>query len=208
MGTNHDYVDLGLPSGTLWATENIKDNDGNELYFAWGETQGYMFGQVGTDKYFACEGENADYNYGSYNGRDTENYGMTKYNNTDGKTVIDMADDAAIANWGEEWRMPTKADFEELTANTEYEWTEIDGVQGGKFTSKVDGYTDKFLFFPAVGGAGYGKVYDVGGYGGCWSVSLDDGDVISAWKLYFLVGGCGVDYKYRYYGYSVRPVHK
>ena len=202
----HEYVDLGLPSGTLWATTNIQDADGNELYFAWGETQGYTSGQVGTDKYFAWDGDNADYKYGTYDDSDEQNWGMEKYNKNDGKTELESTDDAATANWGSNWKMPTKEQFEELTANTEYEWTEIDGVQGGKFTSTVSGYTDKFLFFPAVGDAVYGKVYDVGGYGYCWSASLGDKNVGFAWGLYFRDGNCGVLNDYRCCGCSVRPV--
>jgi len=195
LAPEHEYVDLGLPSGTLWATENIKDANGNELYFAWGETQGYTAEQVGTDKNFSWE----DYEFGT----DTA---LTKYNETDGLTVLEPEDDAATANWGDGWRMPTKEEFEELTANTEYEWTEIDGVQGGKFTSTVSGYTDKFLFFPAVGDAGDGRVDGVGDYGSCWSVSLNDESVSDAWRLGFTDGVCGVDDNSRCYGYSVRPV--
>jgi hypothetical protein len=206
-GSSHEYVDLGLPSGTLWATENIKDANGNELFFAWGETQGYTAEQVGTAKNFTWEGEDNDYAFGPIDWDDQTNYGMKKYNNADGLTVLEPGDDAAIDKWGEGWKMPTKEQFEELIANTEYEWTEIDGVQGAKFTSKVEGYTDKFLFFPAVGSAEDGGVYDVGDYGICWSVSLYDGYVGNAWNFYFGDGGHGMGNDApRYYGYSVRPV--
>ena len=206
----HEYVDLGLPSGTIWATCNIGANSPEEdgLYFAWGETQGYTSGQVGTDKYFAWVGDNADYKYGTYDFSDRENYGMTKYNKTDGLTVLEDKDDAATVNWGSDWRMPTKEEFEELTANTEYEWTEIDGVQGGKFTSTVSGYTDKFLFFPAVGGAGNGEVIGAGGYGNYWSVSLGGEGVVNAWRLYFTGGRCEMLSNYRNFGFSVRRVRK
>jgi hypothetical protein len=191
----HEYVDLGLPSKTLWATENIKDADGNELYFAWGEISGYTSGQVGTDKNFNWN----DYEFGA-----SDN--LSKYNNSDGKTELESTDDAATENWGSNWKMPTKEQFEELTANTEYEWTEIDGVQGGKFTSTVSGYTDKFLFFPAVGSAGVGEVVDVGDYGYYWSVSLEGGYVGNAWYFYFDGGSRGLYNDGRCYGYSVRPV--
>jgi uncharacterized protein (TIGR02145 family) len=202
----HEYVDLGL--SVKWATCNIGASSPEEtgLYFAWGETQGYTSGQVGTDKYFAWDGDNADYKYGTYDDSDNQNWGMEKYNKNDGKTVLDTTDDAATANWGSGWRMPTKEEFEELTANTEYEWTEIDGVQGGKFTSTVSGYTDKFLFFPAVGDSEDGEVYGVGDYGNYWSVSLNDKCVFSAWELDFEGGDCGVNGDNRCYGYSVRPV--
>lgn len=194
----HDYVDLGLPSGTLWATENIKDANGNELYFAWGGTQGYTAEQVGNE-----EGKRAftwdDYEFGP-------DSALTRYNDTDGKTVLDSIDDAATQNWGEGWKMPTEEQFRELIANTNQEWTEVDGVQGAKFTSKVKGHTDKFLFFPAVGCARGGEVYEVGGYGHCWSVSLDDGEVFNAWYFSFAGGLYVVSDDCRCYGYSVRPV--
>ncbi len=191
----HDYVDLGLPSGTLWATENIKDANGKELYFAWGETQGYAAEQVGTAKIFDW----SDYKFG-------EKSELTKYNETDKKTKLESGDDAATDNWGKDWKMPTKEQFEELISNTDYEWTEIDGVQGAKFTSKVEGYTDRFLFFPAVGSAEGGKVSKVGDDGFYWSVSLGGKDVDDAWDFCFDDGGCRMSYDGRCYGNSVRPV--
>ena len=194
---NHEYVDLGLPSGTLWATTNIQDADGNELYFAWGETQGYTSGQVGTDKYFSW-GKNADYKYGMEDN-------LTKYNNTDKKTELDSEDDSATANLVSNWRSPTIEQFDELIANTEYEWTIVNGVQGAKFTSTDSKTsTDKFLFFPAVGGAGSGQVLDVGNVGLYWAVSLFTD--INASRLYIGEDDCLVQYNERYYGFSVRPV--
>ena len=200
---SHEYVDLGLPSGTLWATENIKDANGNELYFAWGETQGYTSGQVGTDKYFAWDGDNADYKYGTFNDSDEENFGMEKYNNTDGKTELESTDDAATANWGTGWRMPTKEQFDELIANTTTAWTQVDGVNGMLCTSTANGNT---LFFPAVGDAENGGVNDVVDYGNYWSVSLNDKNVFNALELDLDDGGCGVGNDGRCFGYSVRPV--
>ena len=207
----HEYVDLGLPSKTLWATENIKDKDGNELYFAWGETQGYTSGQVGTDKtdkYFAWEGDHADYEFGKYNTGDTNyNYGMTEYNNTDKKTVLDPEDDAATVNWGSSWRMPTKEQFDELKENTTTAFTEQNGVYGLLCTSTANTNT---LFFPAVGNAADGDVYDVGAYGQYWSVSLldlDDG-FTAAWELYFFDEHYELLNGNRCFGFSVRPVRK
>ena len=191
----HEYVDLGLPSGTLWATTNIQDANGNELYFAWGEIQGYTAEQVGTDKNFSWN----DYKFGTIDN-------ISKYNASDGKRVLDAEDDAATQLWGSDWKMPTKAQFDELRANTEYEWTTFDGVQGAKFTSTVSGYTDKFLFFPAVGDAENGGVNDVVDYGNYWSVSLNDKNVFNALELDLDDGGCGVGNDGRCFGYSVRPV--
>ena len=199
----HEYVDLGLPSGTLWATENLKDANGNELYFAWGETQGYTSGQVGTDKNFIWQGEQNDYSFGPVDWGGNTNYGMTKYNNTDGKTVLDDSDNAAKVMWGSNWTMPTKTQFEELTANTTSAWTQVDGINGVLFTSTANTNT---LFFPAVGYADYGYIGGVGDFGYCWSVSLEDEDVSGAWELYFGGGGCEVHSSYRFCGFSVRPV--
>lgn len=159
----HDYVDLGLPSGTLWATENIKDAEGNDLYFAWGETRGYAREQIGKG-----EGKRAfgsEYKFGP-------DYIMEKYNENDGLAVLEPEDDAARVNWGEEWKIPSSKQFYELTRNTEYEWTEIDGVPGLKLTSKVEGYTDKFIFFPAVGRTNHGTIYNFGETVAHWSSSV------------------------------------
>lgn len=188
----HEYVDLGLPSGTLWATENIKDDNGNELFFAWGEVSGYTSGQVGTDKNFNW----SDYKFGT-------EYNQTKYNDTDGKTVLETADDAATANWGSKWKMPTKEQFEELTANTTTAWTQVDGINGLLCTSTTNGNT---LFFPGVGYAENGRVYSVGSYGRCWFNSLYD-YTFAGGVLSFEGHHCGVGGNDRSSGYSVRPVH-
>lgn len=208
-----DYVDLGLPSRTLWAKHNIQDADGNELYFAWGETRGYTAEQVGTVKNFVWgDDENDypnDYKFGPYNGEDETNYGMTEYNNRDEKIELEAKDDAATQLWGSDWRMPTKEEFEELLANTEYgDFTTINGVEGLKFTSTVEGYTDKFLFFPAVGHASNGEVLDTyDDTNGCWSVSLDDdGNIRYAWIFSFEEGNSVMNKFGRYVGFSVRPV--
>ena len=178
------------------------------MYFAWGETQGYTSGQVGTDKtdkYFAWEGDHADYEFGKYNTGDTNyNYGMTEYNNTDKKTVLDPEDDAATVNWGSDWRMPTEKEFNELITGTTTAWTEQNGVYGLLCTSTAN--TGNTLFFPAVGRAADGEVISIGDDGNYWSASLDSEVVSSAWLLGFRDGDSDVYYNDRYYGFSVRPV--
>jgi len=191
----HEYVDLGLPSKTLWATENIKDANGNELYFAWGETSGYTSGQVGTEKNFTWD----DYEFGNPDSGTLVTDSIIDENNN-----LKPEYDASVVNWGNGWRMPTKAEFEELTANTEYEWTTVNDVQGVKFTSTVEGHTDKFLFFPAVGEARNSKVFNVWSCGNYWSASLYG--VSKASELYFENGKYGHDPIDRCAGFSVRPV--
>lgn len=185
----HEYVDLGL--SVKWATMNIGANTPEEagLYFAWGETQGYTAEQVGTDKNFSWE----DYEFGP-------NTALTKYNETDGLTVLEPEDDAATANWGDGWRMPTKAEIEELM-ELPHSW---DASRSGY--SFTDGNDNELLFVFAGGYADNGNVYNLGGDGGYWSVSLSDKDVLDAWRLVFKDGYCGVYSGNRFYGCSVRPV--
>ena len=186
----HDYVDLGLPSGTLWATENIKDAEGKDLYFAWGETRGYTKEQV--EK------------YGWYKILRQE---WKKYNKNDGLMVLEPEDDAATVNWGKEWKTPTKNQFVELMAETNYEWTEIDGVPGAKLTSKVEGYTDKFIFFPAVGLANKGAIGGPNDIASFWTNSLIENALIAANRLYIDIDNpMEITSGSRYYGASVRPV--
>jgi hypothetical protein len=139
----YEYVDLGLPSGTLWAKMNVGANSETDygLYFAWGETTGYPDGKSG--KYF---------NWYTYKWGNPTASDLTKYNNTDGKTVLDLEDDAAAVNMGGEWHMPTQAQIEELLDNTTNAWvTDYNGsgVDGRLFTSKTD--ASKKLFLPASG---------------------------------------------------------
>ena len=191
----HEYVDLGLPSGAKWATMNVGANSETDygLYFAWGETQGYA--DVST-KAFSW----SDYDL-------TEDSGstMSKYNATDGKTVLDIEDDAVAANWGGSWHMPTEAQFQELlnTANCTNAWTTVDGVNGRLFTSVTNGNT---LFIPAAGYAGDGSVDDVGNGGYVWSSSLNSSGVESGSVLGFDSSDVSVYGSYRYYGQSVRGV--
>lgn len=154
----HEYVEIG---GIKWATMNIGANSVTDtgLYFAWGETQGYTADQIGnlsTDKkHFTW----AEYKYGD--GTSNPNAaGMTKYNSSDGKTTLDIEDDAAIANLGGSWRMPTAAEFQALCEAVNTEWmTDYlgSGMNGMLMTDKVD--SSKVLFFPACGCYGNGGNY-------------------------------------------------
>lgn len=141
----HEYVDLGLPSGKLWATCNIGANSPEEYgdYFAWGETE--------TKSYFH------ESNYKFYNSGNK--YSINKYcwnseyGVVDGKVELDKEDDAACVNWGGHWSMPTYADFDELRKNCTWENTTLNGVAGLKIT----GPTGKSIFIPASGAMPYWK---------------------------------------------------
>ena len=194
-GVTYEYVDLGL--SVKWAKCNVGATSETDagLYFAWGETTGYTASQVGTDKQFSW----SDYKYGNDNN-------LTKYNQSDGKTVLESADDAAAQIMGGDWRMPTQTEFQELLSGTTNEWTQVNNVNGWKFTSKTD--TSKYIFIPAAGGCNDGSVgnVDLGGY--VWSSSLDTSNPNSARRLNFYSSYCSVYNRYRYSGQSVRGVRK
>ena len=170
----HAYVDLGLPSGTLWATSPLTSSEGERLYFAWGDIEGWTATQVQNgEKSFFWDG--SDYKYDN-------NSLMTKYNETDGKVVLDLEDDAAHVHMGGNWHMPTKEQFEELTANTTSTWTTQNGVSGRLFTSKVNGNS---VFVPAFGNAFNGSIVNFKSSAYLWSSSLDSNDVSIAWYFGF-----------------------
>ena len=191
-----NFVDLGLPSGTKWATMNVgasKPSDSG-LYFQWGDTIGCRAEQVGKGK-----GKKAfiwaDYKWNA-------SKGFTKYN-TAGES-LKLADDAANANMGGDWHMPTPKQIAELLNNTSNKWTTLDGVRGRLFTSKKDG--TKSIFIPAAGYASNGSLNLVGSEADVWSSSLNAIGVSIGRYLGFNSGGIYLGSGYRYYGFSVRGV--
>jgi hypothetical protein len=158
----HEYVDLGLPSGTLWATCNVGANAPEDYgdYFAWGETEpknvyswetykwsnGYWYTLT---KY--CT--NSDYGYNGF---------------TDDKTELDPEDDAAYVNWGSSWRMPSMGQILELDTSCTWQWTTHNGVNGYLGT----GPNGNTIFLPAVGNRWDESLNGAGSYGDFWSRSL------------------------------------
>ena len=198
----HPYVDLDLPSGTLWSTMNVGASKASDagLYFQWGDTKGYTKDQVGIE-----EGQKAftwtDYKY-SIKGTSTF---FTKYENK-GES-LDLEDDAANVNMGGDWHMPTPKQIRELIDNTTSEWTEQDDVKGRLFISKKD--KSKSIFISAVGGASDGLIYSDKNAGGFWSSKLST-DLVegkrSGKSLYFRRDEPIMDYSWRYIGLPVRGV--
>lgn len=195
----HDYVDLGLPSGTLWATCNVGAStpEGYGDYFAWGETS--LKSIYNWYTYLYCmDGYGTLTKYCNDPG-----YG---YNNfTDNLTTLEPSDDAATANWGNGWRVPTDEEWNELCQNTSNSWTTQNGVNGRLFTSS----NGNSLFLPAAGSRyEYGSLY-TGERGHYWSNSLYINDALNAWMLYFNSGSCyvvGFKFNNRYLGHTVRAV--
>ena len=193
------YVDLGLPSGTLWATCNVGADtpEGYGDYFAWGETQPKTTYNWITYRY--CNG-----NYDQF----TKycNYSSYGYNGfTDDLTVLQPNDDAATANWGSGWCMPTYDQWEELHHNTTNVWTKRNGVNGRLFTAS----NGSSLFLPAAGRRGYDELYDAGGSGYYWSSSLiTDYSYFPDFACYFYFSSDSYSMYYylRSNGLSVRAV--
>ena len=160
----HEYVDLGLPSGTLWATCNVGANAPEEYgdYFAWGETQPkevytwytYQYCMDGSSTSLTKYCNNAYLGYSGF---------------TDNLTTLLPEDDAATANWGNGWRMPTKEEWLELFYNTTNIWTTQNGVNGRLFTAP----NGNRVFLPATGYRCNGDLNYAGSDGNYWSNSLD-----------------------------------
>ena len=197
----YDYVDLGLPSGTKWATFNIGASvpEGYGNYFAWGETavkwtytwryydyaEGATFDDPRLIKY-CCNSE----------------YGKNGF--TDNLVTLQAEDDAAIVNWGAPWRMPTSEELIELKNNCTIEWRTQNNIGGMLFT----GTNGNSVFFPAAGRYHESAVSYCDYYGMYWSSSLRSERSYSAWGLSFISDSdaCFIDGYSRDYGLSVRPV--
>ena len=193
---NKDYenVDLGLPSGTLWATCNVGATtpEGYGNYFAWGETESKTTYNWSTYRY--CDGQ-----YDQLTKYCTKsNYGYNGF--IDNLKVIQSDDDAATANWGNGWRVPTKDEWQELLDNTTSIWTTQNGVKGILFTAS----NGNSLFLPAAGYRWDDGFYEVGSVGDYWSGSLYTDYPHNAWDFYFRSDS--LYYSDRAIGLSVRAV--
>ena len=193
----HRFVDLGLPSGLLWAETNIgaesAADDGN--YYAWGETE-----------------TKSSYTWDTYE-HSTSTKEMTRYNATDGTTVLEKEDDAAYVNWGAFCRMPTNDELAELcnSGNCTWTWT----TQTNSSGTEVSGYkvtsvkNENSIFLPASGYLNGIKVESSGSYGFYWISSLYTGgsNFDNACDLMFTSSRPGsTGCTSRYYGFPIRPV--
>ena len=182
---NHEYIDLGLPSGLKWATCNIGANSPEEIgdYFAWGEIkpkENYCLENSLTHEKNIATSKNRLWNIS----------GKPKY-------------DAATANWGGNWRMPTKAEVQELMTKCKWEWTTVNGTQGYKVISKTNG---NYIFLPGCSYFSFSSRSDSGPYGNYMTSTLHE-DNINVYKLGFNPQAKPVCNSYsRIFGYSVRPV--
>lgn len=210
-----EAVDMG--NGLKWANMNVGAEAVTDYgdYFAWGETMPYY--QEGYSQENPCthwiDGKSG-YNWANYSLCNGSKTTMIKYCTSDSygyvddKTELERTHDAASANWGGSWRMPTDAEWTWLRENSTWTWTTQGGVNGMLVRSNVAGYSDNTIFLPAAGYRGEAEAYlfSAGVIGYYWSSSLLKGGSFSAWRVYFHERGVNTDYDDRYYGQSVRPV--
>ena len=178
MINGHEYVDLGLPSGLKWATCNVGANAPHEYgdYFAWGETS--------TKTEYALD--------------NSRTYGVKNMSDISGNSNYD----AARANWGGSWRMPTKGEMEELRDECTWTKTSQSGVNG----YKVTGPNGNSIFLPAAGYCDGSSRNCVGEGGYYWSSTPNEGYAYGAYYLSFYSGGLNVDWYFRNRGRTIRPV--
>lgn len=195
-----EVVDMGL--SVKWASFNVGASKQEDCgsYFAWGET----------------DPEKTSFSWTTYKwSGGVYQDEMTKYCTfasegldgfKDNKVTLEPVDDAARKIYGSNWRMPTKAEFEELIdpGKCIVKWDSMNGVPGLKVTSKKTG---QFIFLPAAGGKSEGSMSGLNTFGRYWSSSLNEEGPYSAHYLYFKADNCYLYNYYRYYGYPVRAVY-
>ena len=209
-----EFVDLGLPSGLLWANYNYgvnpnqlsKADDWYGNYYAWGEIETKTY-------YDWVDPNDATQNYKYANGASNKltkycnnrDYGNNRYK--DDLTTLEPTDDVTTVT-NSAWRMPTKAECVELLENTTHVWVtnynNISDLNGEVFT----GTNGNSIFIPAAGSWGKSGYQNDGSWGEIWSSSLNEGSRynFTAWELYFRSDFAGAPYSDRYQGLPVRAV--
>ena len=195
-----EYVDLGLPSGTMWATCNVgADKPEDEgLLFQFGCVDGYKYGD-----------KNDQFRTNDQNKQDTGNKFIPL--TASGKAyktneILDLSDDAAHVNMGGKWRMPTYEQLKELYDNTTHRDETINGVKGMLFTSKIN---SNKLFIPFMQGSWWNGNWENWGRSSAyvWSSQVHPSNVIYAYRLNCDSGGnANINLNLRSYAFSVRGV--
>ena len=196
-----EAVDLGI--SVKWASFNLGATKPEEFgdFYSWGETESYY----NPNPFAWKSGLEMGYGWEAYKWYPTSSTSfpprMTKYGE-DGKTILDAEDDAAAANLGGKWRMPTEAEVAELIDKCTREWTSVNGVKGSKFT----GPNGNSIFLPAGGHYNGTNLTKLGKLGQYWSSSRASDDTTRASGLDFESGFVGKYDNERYIGLPIRPV--
>ena len=186
----HEFVNLGLPSGTLWATCNVGATSPEQagLYFAWGETTGFTANQV----------KNGEHSFSELSYKSSHTASINAH--------LNIRQDAARSYMGGKWRIPTYDEFKELIDNCDGVWTENyngTGVTGHIFISKINGNS---VFFPASGICIDLSVKHVGSYVGYWSYICASQEY--AWFMNLMESGADMALCCRRHGLLVRGIFK
>ena len=185
-------IDLGLPSGTKWACCNVGASSPEQYgdYFAWGEIQPKS--KYGWDNYAYWHDDNED--------EVVDNNELTNI----GSDIAGTDYDAATANWGSPWCMPTLEQIRELWDNCSYTWTSKNEIDGCEFTGSNGGK----IFLPAAGDSWYGNLLNEGSRGFYWVSTQPETQQKSTYSLYSTSEGVSWGNHDRSYGQPVRPVRK
>ncbi len=193
---NHDFVDLGLPSGTLWATCNVGANSPEEYgdYFAWGE-YGSKY-NYDWDTYLWHHGQNELTKYS------TDDY----FGIVDNKRDLELIDDAAYMKWDNKWQIPSRIQCAELIKLCTWTWTTQNKING----CIVTGLNKSRLFLPAAGYRDGRSFISIGELGCYWSNTLGLSYMLEAFSLILDSDKirCGYDDVFRHLGRSIRPVRR
>ena len=192
----HRFIDLGLPSGTLWAETNVDamtaaDGGG---YYAWGETETKTEYTLDTYKFKTADG------------------GSSKYNTTDSLITLQSEDDVATVKWGPNCRIPTRAECKEVF-NEDYctlTWTSKinskgDTISGYEVVSNANGNS---IFVPAAGIYSLNSIVNYNKTGNYWGSTQEYTIDEKAYGVFFFNGYSGPDFSWRYFGHTIRPVAK
>lgn len=198
--SKHQYVDLGL--SVKWATCNIGATKPEERgeFFSWGETENKRKNNWDTYKY----SEGSKKSLTKY----CSNPDYAWHGLVDSVSVLDLEDDVAHMKWGGTWRIPTKAQIDELLENCTWEWTTLNEVNGYKVTSKKPGYTDRSIFLPVTGKYEDGKVFNYRSHGYYWSRNCGTITSEIAYTLEVYTKGASAEMQSRCESLAVRPVCK
>ncbi len=187
IGINPDKcVDLGLPSGLLWATCNIGATSPEESgdYFSWG-------------------GIDVQDSYITYNSYCGDSYEELTCKGVLSNGVLASSYDVATKKMGRGWRMPTANEFNELINECSWEWTNIGKVYGYLVKSKKN---NNWIFFPAAGYFYEQSQKYVNGSGHYWSSSVDTNSDDYSMSLHISYNFFGAERCHRFLGFPIRPV--
>ena len=203
----YEYVDLGLPSGTKWATMNVGADCPEDYgdYFAWAETEPKSTYNWETYKWMTS-GMSISYGINKYTVADDHTHAVWYDSNGDfigdNKNVLELSDDAANVNWGGDWRIPTIEEQDELRTECDWTWNTKKAVNG--YT--VTGPNGNSIFLPAAGDIEDCVVKGAGSIGEYWSNAIRKGGSFDACYLSFNSYYVVKSGTYRYYGCTIRPV--